>query len=90
MCVLSIKVPIQKKSGNLFIDPRMSLLRVFVACFIIPYLSYCISLAIKPFLYSTNVLTIPFYSSTTLTDCIPFKFTSYKKCKIIIRISSNW
>ena len=23
MCVLSIKVPIQKKSGNLFNDPRM-------------------------------------------------------------------
>ena len=25
MCVLSIKVPIRKKSGNLFNDPRMSL-----------------------------------------------------------------
>ena len=24
MCVLSIKVPIQKKSGNLFNDPRIS------------------------------------------------------------------
>ena len=24
MCVLSIKVPIQKKSGNLFNDPRMN------------------------------------------------------------------
>ena len=24
MCVQSIKVPIQKKSGNLFNDPRMS------------------------------------------------------------------
>ena len=25
MCVLSIKVPIQKKSGNLFNDPRICL-----------------------------------------------------------------
>ena len=30
MCVLSIKVPIRKKSGNLFNDPRISLLSYFV------------------------------------------------------------
>ena len=27
MCVLSIKVPIRKKSGNLFNDPRITFLR---------------------------------------------------------------
>ena len=26
MCVLSIKMPIQKKSGNLFNDPRISII----------------------------------------------------------------
>ena len=30
MCVLSIKVPIRKKSGNLFNDPRISLCRIFL------------------------------------------------------------
>ena len=29
MCVLSIKVPIRKKSGNLFNDPRIYSVRVF-------------------------------------------------------------
>ena len=29
MCVLSIKVPTQKKSGNLFNDPRMCIFGVF-------------------------------------------------------------
>ena len=35
MCVLSTKVPIQKKSGNLFNDPRMSLenLSIFILTF---------------------------------------------------------
>ena len=28
MCVLSIKVPIRKKSGNLFNDPRISLFKL--------------------------------------------------------------
>ena len=32
--------------------------------------------AIKPFLYSTNVLTVPFHSSKTLSDYIPFKDTT--------------
>ena len=29
MCVLSIKVPIRKKSGNLFNDPRINLRGLF-------------------------------------------------------------
>ena len=31
MCVLSIKVPIRKKSGKLFNDPRMSIIFSFCA-----------------------------------------------------------
>ena len=31
MCVLSIKVPIRKKSGNLFNDPRIYILLLSVA-----------------------------------------------------------
>ena len=34
----------------------LSLLREFVTCLTIPCLSYCIVLAIKPFLYSTKML----------------------------------
>ena len=30
MCVLSIKVPIQKKSGNLFNDPRIYFLKIIL------------------------------------------------------------
>ena len=44
----------------------LSLLQVLVAYLTIPCLSYCISLAIKPFLYSMNVLTVPFPSSTKM------------------------
>ena len=51
------------------------LLQGLLACLTIPCLCYCISLAIKPFLYSRNVLTVPFLSSTTLSNCIPFKNT---------------
>ena len=40
----------------------LSLLRGLVAFLTIPY---CISLAIKPFLYSTNVLSVPIHSSIT-------------------------
>ena len=54
----------------------LSLLWGFVACLTISCLSYCISLAIKPFLYSTNMWTVPFHSSITLSDCIPFKDTT--------------
>ena len=43
-----------------------------VSCLTISCLS-CISLAIKPFLYSSNVLIVLFYSSATLSDCICFK-----------------
>ena len=39
-------------------------------------LPYCSSLAMKPFLYSINVLTVHFYSNTILSDCIPFKNTT--------------
>ena len=43
---------------------------------IVPCLSYCISFAIKPFLYSMNMMTVPFHSSITLSDCISFKNTT--------------
>ena len=39
-------------------------------------LSDCISLAIKLFLYSLIVFTVPFHLSTTLSNCIPFKCTA--------------
>ena len=51
----------------------LSLLRALVVCLKIPCLSFCVSLAIKPFLYSMNMLTVLFHLSTTLSDCIPFK-----------------
>ena len=38
MCVLSIKVPIQKKSGNLFNDPRN--MRMYYFTFLFNYLIY--------------------------------------------------
>ena len=43
----------------------LALLWGLEACLTIPSLFYCISQAIKPFLLSTNVLTVPFHSSTT-------------------------
>ena len=55
----------------------LALLRGLVACLTIPCLSYCISVAIKPFLYSMNMFIVPFYSSTTWSDCISFKDTTY-------------
>ena len=57
----------------------LSLLWGLVMCLTNPCLSYCISHAIKSFLYSTNVLIVPFHSSTTLFDCICFKDTTYIK-----------
>ena len=50
------------------------LLRGLVACLTIPCPSYCICRAIKPFLYTT--CWHPFHSTTTLSDCIPFKDTT--------------
>ena len=64
----------------------LSLLQELIACLTIPCLSYCISLAIKPFLYSTNMLTVLFHSCNTLSDCILFKDTTnivYKIFRII-------
>ena len=55
----------------------LSLLQGLVVCLTIPCLSYCISLVIKPFLYYTNVLTLPFHSGTTLSDFLPFKDTTF-------------
>ena len=53
------------------------LLREFVMCLTIPCLSYCISLTIKPFLYSMNMLTVLFHSTTTLSDCILLRIWLY-------------
>ena len=54
----------------------MSSLQRLVAILTIPCLSYCNSLAINPFFYSLNPLTVPVHSSTTLSDCVPFKDTA--------------
>ena len=55
----------------------LSLLQGLVACLTIPCLFYYIPLAIKPFHYS-----VPFHSSSTLSDCIPFKNTTILKMYI--------
>ena len=47
-----------------------------VVCPTVSYLSYYISIAIKPFLYCTNELTVPFHQSTTLSDFISCKDTT--------------
>ena len=64
MCVLSIKVPIRKKFGNLFNDPRSSL---FVGSFFFtPFL-----------LLLTFFLSIPSYFSPPHQDIsLPFFFSS--------------
>ena len=53
-------------------DKYLSLFWGLVTCLIISCLSYCISLAIKPFLYSMNMLTVSFHSNTTLSNSIPW------------------
>ena len=41
MCVLSIKVPIRKKSGNLFNDPR-----IYIYIYIYIYVCVCVCVCV--------------------------------------------
>ena len=61
MCVLSIKVPKRKKSGNLFNDPRIYLsIYLYVCMYLSIYLSVCMYVSIY---LSMSVCSLSIYLS---------------------------
>ena len=65
MCVLSIKVPIRKKSGNLFNDPRICIFSLFLCIYACVYkyaslsLSIYIYICIYIYIYSLCISSVP-------------------------------
>ena len=51
MCVLSIKVPIRKKSGNLFNDPRIYQTYIILSGWVLWHINPCKLFNAKSFLY---------------------------------------
>ena len=75
MCVLSIKVPIRKKSGNFFNDPRIYCLCFFFCNLIcsLSSFSFCLRLSVFSFTFS-------FLSLQSLSLCLCVSVSLYLSC----------